>query len=155
MEEKFYTSTEAAEITNCSRRQLQYWREKGVIVPTVNASGKGRNVYYSKADLLALSVMEHLLSIGLNFEMCHAALETLRTRESWLFEESVTEDKMKRLMFLPAKSPEQPLQLAEFDQQAALEALCQGQTVIPFWCDRLHQQLGDNLKSFSNVLENY
>ena len=107
MEGKFYTSTEAAEITHCSRRQLQYWREKGVIVPTVNASGKGRNVYYSKADLLALSVMEHLLSIGLNFEMCHVALETLRKREPWLY-------KMKRLMFLPSKSPEQPLQLAEF-----------------------------------------
>ena len=91
----------------------------------VNASGKGRNVYYSKADLLALSVMEHLLSIGLNFEMCHVALETLRKREPWLFEESVTEDKMKRLMFLPSKLPEQPLQLAEFDQQGALEALCQ------------------------------
>ncbi len=48
--------------------------------------------------------MEHLLSIGLNFEMCHVALETLRKREPWLY-------KMKRLMFLPSKSPEQPLQL--------------------------------------------
>jgi DNA-binding transcriptional MerR regulator len=129
----------------------------------VNASGKGRNVYYSKADLLALSVMEHLLSIGLNFEMCHVALETLRKREPWLFEESVTEDKMKRLMFLPSKLPEQPLQLAEFDQQAALEELCQGQTVIPLRGDseallqavRIHEQLRDNLNSFSNVVENY
>jgi DNA-binding transcriptional MerR regulator len=148
MEGKFYTSTEAAQITNCSRRQLQYWREKGVIVPTVNASGKGRNVYYCKGDLLALTAMEYLLSIGFNFEMCHVALETLRKREPWLFEESVTEDKMKRLMFLPSRSPEQPLQLAEFNQQAALEALCQGKTVIPFWGDRIHQQLRDNLKSF-------
>ncbi|MFN7415699.1 MAG: hypothetical protein ACK5RT_17745 [Dolichospermum sp.] len=107
---------------------------------------------------MALSVMEHLLSIGLNFEMCHVALETLRKREPWLFEESVTEDKMKRLMFLPSKSPEQPLQLAEFDQQAALEALCEGQTVIPFWGDseallqavRVHQQLRDNIKNFGS-----
>jgi DNA-binding transcriptional MerR regulator len=114
-------------------------------------SGKGRNVYYSNADFLVLSVMEHLLSIGLNFEMCHVALETLRKREPWLFEESVTEDKMKRLMFLLSRSPEQPLQLMEFDQQAALEALCQGQTVIPFWGDRVHQQLTDNLNSFSSV----
>ena len=129
----------------------------------VNASGTGRNVYYSKADLLALSVMEHLLSIGLNFEICHVALETLRKREPWLFEESVTEDKMKRLMFLPSKLPEQPLQLAEFDQQAALEELCQGQTVIPLRGDseallqavRIHEQLRDNLNSFSNVVENY
>lgn len=150
MEGKFYTSTEAAEITHCSRRQLQYWREKGVIVPTVNSTGKGRNVYYSKADLLALTVMEQLLSIGLNFEVCHAALETLRKREPWLFNESVPEEKMKRLMLLPTRSPEQPLQLVEFDKQVALEALCQGQTVIPFWGDRVHQQLRDNLKSFSS-----
>jgi hypothetical protein len=107
--------------------------------------------------------MEHLLSIGLNFEICHVALETLRKREPWLFEESVTEDKMKRLMFLPSKLPEQPLQLAEFDQQAALEELCQGQTVIPLRGDseallqavRIHEQLRDNLNSFSNVVENY
>ncbi|MHC5742005.1 MAG: MerR family transcriptional regulator [Nostoc sp.] len=150
MEGKFYTSTEAAEITHCSRRQLQYWREKGVIVPTVNSTGKGRNVYYSKADLLVLTVMEQLLSIGLNFEVCHAALKTLREREPWLFNESLPEEKMKRLMLLTTRSPEQPLQLAEFDKQVALEALCQGQTVIPFWCDRIHQQLRDNLKSFSS-----
>ncbi len=149
MEDKFYTSTEASEITHCSRRQLQYWREKGVIVPTVNSSGKGRNVYYSKADLLALTVMEQLLSIGLNFEVCHVALVTLREQEPWLFDESVPEEKMKRLMLLPTRSPEQPLQLAEFDKQVALEALCHGQTVIPFWSDRIHQQLRDNLKSFN------
>jgi DNA-binding transcriptional MerR regulator len=149
MEEKFYTSTEAAEITNCSRRQLQYWREKGVIVPTVNTVGKGRNVYYSKADLLALTVMEHLLSIGLNFEMCHVALNTLRETEPWLFDVFIPEEKMKRLMFLATRSPEQPLQLAEFDKQVALEALCQGQTVIPFWGDRIHEILHQNLKRFT------
>jgi len=73
----------------------------------------------------------------------------LRKREPWLFEESVTEDKMKRLMFLPSKSPEQPLELVEFDQQAALEALCEGQTVIPFLGDRIHELLHQNLKRFT------
>ena len=64
--------------------------------------------------------------------------------------------KMKRLMLLAWRSPEQPLQLAEFDKQVALEALCQGQTVIPFWCDacgglrqRIHEVLHQNLKRFS------
>jgi len=85
----FYTSTEAAQITGCSRRQLQYWQEKGVVVPTVNASGKGRNVYYSEADLLTLAVMEYMLSIGLSFELCREALETLKAKESWLFDNSV------------------------------------------------------------------
>lgn len=105
MEGKFYTSTEALEITHCSHRQLQYWGEKGVIVPTVNSSGKDRNVYYSKADLLALTIMKQLLSISLNFEVGHAPLETLREQEPWLFDESVPEKKMKRLMLLATRSP--------------------------------------------------
>ncbi|MBN3944309.1 MAG: hypothetical protein V7L21_17980 [Nostoc sp.] len=57
-----------------------------------------------------------------------------------------------RTLVLPetatGRSPEQPLQLLEFDKQAALEVLCQGQTVIHFWCDRVHQKLRDNLKNY-------
>ncbi|MDM9584871.1 MerR family transcriptional regulator [Nostoc sp. GT001] len=29
MQETFFTSKQAAEITGCTLRQLQYWREKG------------------------------------------------------------------------------------------------------------------------------
>ncbi len=156
MEEKFYTSTEAAEITNCSRRQLQYWRDKGVVVPTVNTTGKGRNVYYSVADLLTLTVMHYLLSVGLSFEVCREALAMLQDKEPWLFEEFVSKKKMRRLMLISNASQQKYLTLAEFDKEAALEALCQGQTVIPFWCDacgglrqRIHEVLHQNLKRFS------
>ncbi|ODH02522.1 MerR family transcriptional regulator [Nostoc sp. KVJ20] len=149
MEEKFYTSTEAAEITNCSRRQLQYWRDKSVVIPTVNTTGKGRNVYYSVADLLTLTVMHYLLSVGLSFEVCREALAMLQDKEPWLFEEFVSKKKMRRLMLISNASQEKYLTLAEFDKEAALEALCQGQTVIPFWCDRIHEVLHQNLKRFS------
>ncbi|MEH2025196.1 hypothetical protein [Nostoc sp.] len=47
------------------------------------------------------------------------------------------------------------MQLTEFDKQVALKALCQRQTMIPFWGDRIHQQLRDNLKSFSNLAEDF
>ncbi len=150
MEEKFYTSTEAAQITRCSRRQLQYWRDKGVIVPTVNTTGKGRNVYYSISDLLALTVMHYLLSIGLSFEVSREGLEILREKESWIFDEFIPQDMMKRLMFLSTGFEEQSLTLAEFDKQIAMEAICQGQTVIPFCGKSIHQQLWENLKSFSS-----
>ncbi len=149
MEGKYYTSTEAAEITNCSRRQLQYWRDKGVVVPTVNTTGKGRNVYYSITDLLTLTVMRYLLSVGLSFEVCREALAMLQDKEPWLFEE-FPKKKMKKLMLISNASQEKYLTLAEFDKEAALEALCQGQTVVPFWCERVHQQLKDNLKSFGS-----
>lgn len=150
--DNFYTSTEAAQITGCSRRQLQYWREKGVVVPTVNPSGKGRNVYYSEVDLLKLTVMEYLLSIGLSFEFCREALETLKVKESWLFDDSVPSQKMKRLMFLVTESQEQKFKLAEFDKKIALEAFSQGQAVVPFWGDRVRERLSENLKNFQRSL---
>lgn len=149
MEEKFYTSTEAAEITNCSRRQLQYWRDKGVVVPTVNTTGKGRNVYYSVADLLTLTVMHYLLSVGLSFEVCREALAMLQDKEPRLFEEFVPKKKMRQLMLISNASQEKYLTLAEFDKEGALEAISQGLTVIPFWCDRIHEVLHQNLKRFS------
>ncbi len=147
MEENFYTSTEASQITGCSRRQLQYWREKSVVVPTVNPSGKGRNVYYSESDLVALTVMEYLLSIGLSFEVCQHVLGILKARESWMFEESVAKEEMKRLMLVP-DSQEQLRQLVDFDRGLAMKTIEQGLPVVPFWSDRIYKRLQQNLTSF-------
>ena len=122
-----------------------------VVVPTVNASGKGRNVYYSEADLLTLAVMEYMLSIGLSFELCREALETLKAKESWLFDNSVPSQKMKRLMFLLTES-EQKFNLREFDKKTALEAFAQGQAVISFWGDHVRKRLSENLKNFKRSL---
>lgn len=144
----FYTSTDAAQITGCTRRQLQYWREKGVVVPTVNPSGKGRNVYYSPTDLLALTVMEYLLSIGLSFEVCREVLETLKASESWLFQPSVSEGQRSRFMLLLDLKRRR---LVDFDSNLALETINQGLAVVPFWGDRIHQRLRDNLSSFATA----
>jgi DNA-binding transcriptional MerR regulator len=116
-------------------------------VPTVNPSGKGRNVYYSDSDLLALTVMEYLLSIGLSFEVCQHVLGILKARESWIFEESVAEDEMKRLMLVP-DSQEQLLELVDFDRGLAIETIDRGSPVVSFWSDRIHQRLRENLRSF-------
>ena len=148
MDENFYSSTEASQITGCSRRQLQYWREKSVVVPTVNPSGKGRNVYYSDSDLVALTVMEYLLSIGLSFEVCQHVLEIIKARESWMFDESVAKDEMKCLMLMP-DSQEQLRELVDFDRGLAIETIDRGSPVVPFWSeyasrtlrDRIHQLL--------------
>jgi DNA-binding transcriptional MerR regulator len=147
MVENFYSSTEASQITGCSRRQLQYWREKSVVVPTVNPSGKGRNVYYSDSDLVALTVMEYLLSIGLSFEVCQHVLGILKARESWMFDESVAKEEMKRLMLVP-DSQEQLRELVGFDRGLAMETIDSGSPVVPFWSDRIHQRLRENLRSF-------
>ncbi|MEW6499162.1 MAG: helix-turn-helix domain-containing protein [Cyanobacteriota bacterium] len=147
MDENFYTSTEASQITGCSRRQLQYWRDKSVVVPTVNPSGKGRNVYYSDSDLLALTVMEYLLSIGLSFELCQHVLGIIKARESWMFDESVAKREMKRLMLVP-DSQEQLRELVDFDRGLAMETIDRGSPVVPFWSDRIYKRLQQNLTSF-------
>lgn len=148
MNDNFFTSTEAAAITGCSRRQLQYWREKGIVIPTVATTGRGRNVYYSLPDLLALAVMEYLLTIGLSFEVCRNALDLLRSKEAWFFDQVIEQTPMKWLMFLPMSTKESDLDVTEFDQQAALEALCQGRPVVPFKTDWVRSRLYENLKNF-------
>jgi hypothetical protein len=42
MEERFFTSKQAAQIAGCTLRQLQYWRESGVVVPAIAETGTGR-----------------------------------------------------------------------------------------------------------------
>ena len=151
MDERFYTSTEASQITGCTRRQLQYWREKRVVVPTVNPSGKGRNVYYSESDLLALTVMEYLLSIGLSFEIVVEVLGILRNRESWLFNKSLSATELKRFMLL-LDSQEEHLKLVDFDINLASDKLKEGFAVIPFWLDRIYEKLQDSLQDFNQRL---
>jgi len=151
MDERFYTSTEASQITGCTRRQLQYWREKEVVVPTVNPSGKGRNVYYSESDLLVLTVMEYFLSVGLSFEIVVEVLGILRNRESWLFNQSLCTTELKRFMLL-LDSEKEPLKLVDFEINLASDKLQQGLAVIPFWLDRLYAKLQDSLQNFDRRL---
>src|SRR4028118_952086 len=97
-------------------------------------SAEGRNVYYSDSDLLALTVMEYLLSIGLSFEVCQHVLGILKARESWMFDQSVAKEEMKRLMLVP-DSQEQLRELVEFDRGLAMETIDRGSPVVPFWSD--------------------
>lgn len=150
MGEPFYTSTEASKITGCSRRQLQYWRKQGVVVPTVNPGGKGRNVYYTESDLLVLSVMEYLLSLGLNFEISLKVLETLRDRDMWFWDKSWTKTKNNRLMLVLSEQEENKIQLTDFDLELAIDKLKAGCAVAPFWRDRIYEKLQNNLKAFNN-----
>jgi DNA-binding transcriptional MerR regulator len=140
MQNDFYTSTEAGQITGCSRRQLQYWRDRGVVVPTVNPSGKGRNVYYSVRELLALTVMNYLLSLGLSFDLAVDILQVLRDRESWLFGESLEPSQSKRWAILLGLKGDSP-KLVSFDRQLVLETIEDGGGAIDLASDRIYDLL--------------
>ena len=81
MQETFFTSNQAAEITGCTLRQLQYWQEKGIVVPAITGTGTGPSIYYSRSDLAALAAIEYCLSVGLTFEVAAMTLQRLREKE--------------------------------------------------------------------------
>lgn len=141
MNETFFSSKEAANITGCTLRQLQYWREKEVVVPTVSATGTGRSIYYSRTELVELVLMESWLALGLSFETARQVLQQLRAKEPDFTDPKV----QKRLMLLWDKS-EGILKLAEFDLESAITSIDRGQPIIPIWLDRIHQTLNQKLK---------
>lgn len=136
----FLTSKEAAQISRCTLRQLQYWREQGVVVPTVDATGRGRSVFYTQDDLAALIVMGQLLSAGLDYTEACAGLKLLKEREPEFSKDSV----MSRY-FLSRSGDGDRLIIREFEVEMAQMALLNGQTVIPIWLDRLHQRLSESV----------
>jgi type I restriction enzyme, R subunit len=137
----FLTSKEAAEISGCTLRQLQYWREQGVVVPTVDATGRGRSVFYTQDDLAALMVMAHLLSAGLDYTEACAGLEALKEREPEFFNVSTTSR-----YFLTRIDNGERLIIKEFEVEAVQKALINGQAVIPLWLDQLHQRLLERIR---------
>lgn len=145
MKEMFFTSKQAAEITGCTLRQLQYWREKGVIVPVVEATGKGRSVYYSQFDLVTLAAMEYCLSVGLSFDVAHQTVKTLHEKEP----EFSNPTKSRRFM-LWRKTAVQELELVEFNLELAIASLGEGQPTIPIWLDAIHYSLVRRLKEWGD-----
>jgi DNA-binding transcriptional MerR regulator len=141
MSETFFSSKEAAEITGCSLRQLQYWRERGVVVPPISATGTGRSIYYSRSELTELAVMEYWLSVGLSFEAAARVLQALKQKAP-----DFSNPEMKLRFMLIWDSKEKDLRLEEFEREEAIASLDQGYPVIPVWLEQIHQQLQQKLK---------
>jgi hypothetical protein len=141
MGEIFFSSKEAAQIAGCSLRQLQYWRDKGVVVPAIEGSGTGRSIYYSRADLVQLAVMEYLLSVGLSFATASWGLKQLV-----MVEPDYAEPSGKRRWMLCWDWEKKSLVLVKFDREKAIACLDRGYLAIPVWldeiCDRIAAQVG-------------
>ena len=142
----FFTSKEAAKITGCTLRQLQYWREKEVVVPTVDATGKGRSVFYTEDDLVSLAVMEYLLSAGLEFQEAVAGLEAVKKEEPEFFKPTQT-----RKFAISRSVTDESLTFGEFDLSNVIASVKSGQPVIPLWLDRIHQRLRQKLLNMGKI----
>jgi len=142
MQETFFTSKEAADITGCTLRQLQYWREKGVVVPVISDTGTGRSIYYSKTNLVELAAMVYWLSVGLSFDIACETLKTLKDEEPELFSSGTG----RRFMLLP-ETQKQSLALMEYDRTKAIASLDEGKPVIPVWLDIIYRRLESQLST--------
>jgi len=135
MQEKFFTSKEAAQITGCTLRQIQYWREKGIVVPVIGDTGTGRSIYYSRSNLVELAALVYWLSTGISFDIACETLKQLKEQEPELF----ISGQGRRYMLL--LSQDDSLSLVEFDRKRAIAFLDEGKAVIPVWLDVIYQQL--------------
>ena len=135
MQETFFTSKEAAEITGCTLRQIQYWREKGIIVPVIGDTGTGRSIYYSRSNLVELAALVYWLSTGISFDIACETHKTLKEQEPELF----ISGQGRRFMLL--LSQDDSLSLVEFDRKRAIASLDEGKSVIPVWLDVIYQNL--------------
>lgn len=140
MGEKFFTSKKAAKIIGCSLRQLQYWRDKGVVVPTIEGSGTGRSIYYSQSDLVQLALMEYMLSVGLSFATASWGLKELIKTDA---DYANPETKKRWMLWWDQKT--RSLVLDEFDREKAIASLDKGQAVITIWLNTIHQKLKEKL----------
>ncbi|MDB9475025.1 MerR family transcriptional regulator [Dolichospermum circinale] len=134
MQETFFTSKEAAQLTGCTLRQIQYWREKGIVVPIISDTGTGRSIYYSRSNLVELAAMVYWLSTGISFDIACFILKQLKEQEPELF----VSGQGRRFMLL---SRDDSLSLVEFDRERAIAHLDQGKAVISVWLDVIYQNL--------------
>jgi len=77
-----FTSHQASRLTGCTRRQLRYWDQVGLIKPSVQGTGGRPGVprLYSFRDLIALKVIRSLLDGGMSLQRVRRAYRFLHER---------------------------------------------------------------------------
>lgn len=74
-----YSTVDAARLTGLSIRQLDYWANRGLVVPSVQQSrGPGTRRLYSLDDLVCLRCLRQLKRHGWSTQKIRQAVATLR-----------------------------------------------------------------------------
>src|SRR5438045_9054679 len=72
--EQFFSSLEAMKLTGITARQLQWWDERGIVVP----QRQGRNRLYSEEDLAELAVISELRRKGFPLQRVRKVMRYLQ-----------------------------------------------------------------------------
>lgn len=77
-----YNSKRVKDLTGVTQRNLDYWVERGVIVPSIAVGrGKGTERLYSFEDIVKVRVVKHLRETGLSLDKIQRALKKLKARD--------------------------------------------------------------------------
>ncbi len=80
MTSQVYTTAEIAHMSGFSVRQLGYWAQRGIIIPSVQqACGSGTRRLYSFDDLLQLRFVRQLMNHGWSLQKIREAITRLRS----------------------------------------------------------------------------
>ncbi|BAQ60381.1 type I restriction-modification system [Geminocystis sp. NIES-3708] len=140
----FLTTKTTSQITGCTLRQLQYWREQGLVVPEVDATGKGRSVFYTRENLVVLMVMQKLLSGGLDYSQACAGLEALKERDPHFTDSNI------QSRYLLSHDDDHTMVIMDFEINNIEQCLKKGCAVIPIWLDEIHSSLTEKLDQVSS-----
>ncbi len=140
----FLTTKTTSQITGCTLRQLQYWREQGLVVPEVDATGKGRSVFYTRENLVVLMVMQKLLSGGLDYSQACAGLEALKERDPHFTDSNI------QSRYLLSHDDDHTMIIMDFEINNIEQCLKKGYPVIPIWLDEIHSSLTEKLDQVSS-----
>src|SRR6266702_6200310 len=79
MQEQLYSTTDVAEITGFSLRQLDYWAREKMIIPSFQqAHGSGSRRLYTIEDLAQLNIVRQLKKYNWSTQKIHKAIGTLK-----------------------------------------------------------------------------
>jgi DNA-binding transcriptional MerR regulator len=84
--EKSFSSAEAIGLTGITGRQLQWWDERGIVVP----ERQGRNRFYSEDDLAELAVIAELRRKGFSLQRVRKVMRYLQRELGKRLVETVT-----------------------------------------------------------------
>ena len=86
MAERQFTSNEVIRLTGITARQLQWWDERGLVVP----SRQGRNRLYSSDDLAEIAVLSELRRKGFSLQRVRKIMRFIQRELGQRLVETVT-----------------------------------------------------------------
>jgi len=76
-----YSAAKARTVVGLTQRCLDYWAERGIVTPSVQAgNGKGSERRYAFEDLVKLALVKKLREAGLSLQKIRKGIEVMRKR---------------------------------------------------------------------------